>query len=70
VSSYVSKMPGAPSIAGIATASDRELWHMATYDLLHRTGGAIAYSADFLRDHPAMQELMRRERVSAGPSTV
>lgn len=42
--------------------SDTSLWQGVTYDLLHAQRGAIYTSAEYLRTHPAMQEILRRER--------
>jgi len=46
----------------IEATGDRRLWHEAVYALLHTERGAIYTSVEFLREHPAMQELLRRER--------
>lgn len=45
-----------------AAMEERKLWNDLAYDVKHFEGGMISKTADYLRDHPAMRELMRRER--------
>lgn len=51
-----------PEEASWSEVSDTWLWQQVTYDLKHYQGGPIYASVKYLQSHPAMREILRRER--------